>query len=82
MLDTMINVLLQNQQFDKLLNKFVQRRPDPALKIMVSIKLDIQAFKSQSPPLEVKFSADYVKFLSKSSVIRPCFTTSTADTGA
>ena len=81
MLETMINVLLQNEQFDKLLNKFVQRRPDPTCKIMVSIKLDIPAYKSRSPPLEVNFSADYVKLLSKSSVITPRFTASTADTG-
>ena len=32
--------------------------------------------------LEVKFSTDYVRFLSKSSVITPFFTASTADTGA
>ena len=43
MLETRINFELQNEQFDKLLYKFVQRRPDPAPKIMISIKLDIPA---------------------------------------
>ena len=51
-------------------------------KIKVSIKLDIPAYKSHLPPLEVKFSTDYVQFLSKSSVITPFFTASTADKGA
>ena len=82
MLETRINVELQNEQFNHLLNKFIQKRPDPAPKIKVSIKLDIPAYKSHSPPLEVKFSTDYVKFLSKSSVITAFFTASTADTGA
>ena len=82
MLETSINVELQKEQFDKLLNKLIQRRPDPAPKIKVSIKLDSPAYKSRSPPLEVKFSTDYVKFLSKSSLITLFFTASTADTGA
>ena len=57
MLETRINVELQNEQFNKLSNKFIQKRPDPAPKIKVSIKLDIPAYKSHSPPLEDKFSS-------------------------
>ena len=32
MLEQRINVELQNKQFDKLLNKFIKKRPDPRLK--------------------------------------------------
>ena len=60
MLKTRINVELQNEQFDKLLKKFIKKRPDPVPKIKISIKLDIPSYKSHSPPLQVKYSKDYV----------------------
>ena len=50
--------------------------------IKVSFKLDIPAYKSVSPPLQVKLNKDYVRFLSRSTVITPFVTASTADTGA
>ena len=74
MLKTRINVELQNEQFDK----FIKMRPDPVPKIKISIKLDIPSYKSHSPPLQVKYSKDYVRFLSKSTIITPFITASTA----
>ena len=56
MLERRINVELQNEQFNKLLNKLIKKRPDPAPKI----ELDITAYKLHSPPLQVKYSKDYV----------------------
>ena len=54
MLEQRTNVELQNKQFDKLLNKFIKKRPESMPKIKVSIKLDIPAYKSHSPSLQVK----------------------------
>ena len=44
-LKTRTNVTLQNEEHDKLSNKFVQKKPAPAPKIKVSIKLNIPAYK-------------------------------------
>ena len=44
--------------------------------------MDIQAYKSHSPPLAVKLELEYVKMLTKSTIITPLFTASTADTAA
>ena len=42
-LSTRTNVMLQNEEHDKLSNKFVQMKPAPPAKIKVRIKLDIPA---------------------------------------
>ena len=51
-LETRTNVTLQNEEYNKLSNKFVEKKPALSPKIKVSIKLDIQAYKAHSSPLE------------------------------
>ena len=61
LLKTRRNVTLPNEEHDKLSNKFVQKKPAPAPKIKVSIKLNIAAYKSHSLPLEIKMDMEYAK---------------------
>ena len=73
---------MPNEEHDKLSNKFVQKKPAQSPKIKVSIKLYIPAYKSHSPPLEIKMDSEYTKKLAKSTMVSPYLTGSTADTGA
>ena len=68
-MDMRTNVTLQNEEHDVLSNKYIQRKPAPAPKIKVSFKVDIRAYKSHSPPLAVKLELEYVKMLTKSTII-------------
>ena len=56
----------------------------PALspKIKVSVKLNIQAYKSHSPPLKIMINKEYVKKMTITNMINPYLSVSTGDTGA
>ena len=81
-LETRTNVTLQNEEHDKLSIKIMQKKPAPQPKIKVSIKLDIPAYISHSPPLEIKMGKEYLKKLTRSTTVSPDLAASTADTGA
>ena len=82
LLKTRTNVTLQNEEHDKLPNKFVQKKPAPPPKIKVSIKLDIPSYKAHSSPFKIKMDREYVKKLTKSTTVSPYLTASTTDTGS
>ena len=73
---------MQNGEHDILSKKYVQKKPAPAPKIKVSFKLYIQAYISHSPLPQVKLDKEYVKKLSRSTLVTPFLTASTTDTGA
>ena len=73
---------MQNDEHNKLSNKFMQKNPALSPKIKVSIKIDIQAYKSHSPPLEILMDEEYVKKMTTTTKVIPYLIVSTADTGA
>ena len=60
----------------------MQKNPALSPKIKVSIKIDIQAYKSHSPPLEILMDEEYVKKMTTTTKVIPYLIVSTADTGA
>ena len=68
------NVMLSNEKYQQLLNKFVEQRTAPSPKIQVNVKLDIQAYKSQSPPLKIIMTKEFVKKLTTMTTINPYLT--------
>ena len=74
--------MLPNEKYNKLSKKFVEEKPALSQKIKVSSKLDIQAYKSHSPPLKIMMAKEFVKKMTTTNMINPYLSESTADTGA
>jgi hypothetical protein len=76
------NVTLPNEEYHKLLKKFVEKKPALSPKIRVSVKLDIQANESHSPPLKIMMAEEFGRKLATMTTINPYLSAPTADTVA
>ena len=81
-LQTRPNVTLSNEKYQQLSNKFVEQKPALSPKIQVNVKLDIQAYKTHSPPLKFMMTKEFVKKLTTTNTFNPYLSAPTADTGA
>ena len=62
-LRTRPNVTLSNEEYQQLSKRFVEQKPALSPKIQVNVKVDIQAYKSHSPPLKIMMTKEFVKKL-------------------
>ena len=72
---------MSNEEYQQLSNKFVEQKPALSPKIQVNVKLDIQAYKSHSPPLKIMMTKEFVKKLTTMTTINPYLTAPMANTG-
>ena len=60
-----------NEEYYKLLKKFVEKKPALSPNIKVDVELDIQAYKSHSPPLKIMLAQEFVRKLTTTTTINP-----------
>ena len=76
---TRTNVMLSNEEYQQHSNQFVEQKPSLS---PVDVKLDIQAYKSQSPPLKIMMTKEFMKKLTTMIMINPYLAAPTANSGA
>ena len=77
------SVTLSNEEFDKVLQKFVKKPAAPPPTIKITVRLDIAAYVEHDPVLDARLTEEFLnKLKSRGEPMPPHQVTATTDTGA